>query len=232
MFGCLISPDVCRFARSKKGVVGAGLGAFTIGLFCLQFVGVIVAQIAHSGDFSAATAALGLGYLVLACTLVCLCTTQDNNIYGAGLAMQNILAETRWGGKVTHKRVALVVTALSALFAACGALSFLLPIVSFLSVLMAPIPALIVSERYFVGRSKANIAFNPIALASWFLGGVVGQLCLQFDIFVSPVVAFAFTAVAYALLSKVLDEKVLGEELAASRRAPAKGGASTELEVD
>lgn len=212
VFGCLITPDVCRFAKSKKGVVGAGSGAFLLGLFCLQFVGCVVAQVAHNGDFSAATASIGLGYLILVCTLVCLCTTQDNNIYGAGLAMQNILGETKLRGKVTHKQVALVVTVLAAAFAACGALSYLLPIIQFLSVLMVPIPALIASERYLVRRSKAKILVNPIALVAWLLGGVVGQLCLQFDFFVSPVVAFVFTAVIYAVLSKLLDERVLGKE--------------------
>lgn len=214
VFGCLITPDVCRFAKSKKGVVGAGSGAFLLGLFCLQFVGCVVAQVAHNGDFSAATASIGLGYLILACTLVCLCTTQDNNIYGAGLAMQNILGETKLRGKVTHRQVALAVTVLAAAFAACGALSYLLPIIQFLSVLMAPIPALIASERYLVRRSKAQIPVNPIALVAWLLGGAVGQLCLQFDFFVSPVVAFVFTAFAYAALSKLLDERVLGSEFA------------------
>lgn len=212
VFGCLITPDVCRFAKSKRGVVGAGSGAFLLGLFCLQFVGCVVAQVAHNGDFSAAIASIGLGCLILACTLVCLCTTQDNNIYGAGLAMQNILGETKMRGRVTHKQVALAVTVLAAAFAACGALSYLLPIIQFLSVLMTPIPALIVSERYLVRRSKAKVLVNPLALAAWLLGGVVGQLCLQFDFFVSPAVAFACTVVAYVVLSKLLDERVLGKE--------------------
>ena len=130
------------------------------------------------------------------------------------MAMQNILGETKLRGKVTHRQVALAVTVLAAAFAACGALSYLLPIIQFLSVLMAPIPALIASERYLVRRSKAQIPVNPIALVAWLLGGAVGQLCLQFDFFVSPVVAFVFTAFAYAALSKLLDERVLGSEFA------------------
>lgn len=225
VFGCLITPDVCRFAKSKKGVIGAGAGAFLLGLFCLQFVGCVVAQVARNGDFSAAIASIGLGYLILVCTLVCLCTTQDNNIYGAGLAMQNILGETKMQGRVTHKQVALAVTALAAAFAACGALSYLLPIIQFLSVLMTPIPALIASERYLVRRSKANILVNPLALAAWLLGGVVGQLCLQFDFFVSPVVAFVCTAAAYVALSKLFDERVLGKEFSLLGRGGVSRGA-------
>ena len=210
VFGCLITPDVCRFGRSKRDVVAAGIGAFTVGLFCLQVVGVIVAQIARNGDFSAATAAIGLGFLVMACTLVCLCTTQDNNIYGAGLAAQNVLDATRLRGRVTHSQIAFVVTALAAAFAACGALQWLLPIIQFLSVLMAPIPAMMVAERYLVRRSKLRVEVNPTAIACWLLGGVVGQACLSAEFFVSPIVSYAATVVFYVVLSRLFDKRVLG----------------------
>ena len=209
VFGCLITPDAARFARSRKGVVGAGTSAFFLGLFCLQFVGCVVAQIAVDPDFSAATAALGLGGVVLVCTFVCLCTTQDNNIYGAGLAMQNILAETPLAGKVRHCWIALSITVAAAIFAACGALSFLLPVIQFLSVLLAPVPALIIAEYCFVKNSKAGIGFNPVALVCWLAGGAVGQLCLMANFFVSTVVAFAFTLVLYTVLSKAFDKRVL-----------------------
>lgn len=208
VFGCLISPDVCRFAKSKGSVFVAGAGAFSLGLFCLQVIGIVIGQVAQNGDFTVATAAIGLGPLVLACTLVSLCTTQDNSIYGASLAMQNVLGETKLRGKVKHSYIAFGVALLSAIFAACGALSYLLPIISFLSVLMAPIPALIISEYYFVKRPKNTIKTNPVALASWLLGGVCGQICLETNFFVSPVVAFVFTVVVYAILSKVFDGKM------------------------
>lgn len=209
LFGCLIAADVCRFAKSKRHVVVCCAGAFLLGLFGFQMVGCVVAQIAQNPNFSEATALMGLGYLVLACTLVCLCTTQDNNIYGAGLAMQNILAETPLAGKVRHCWIALSITVAAAIFAACGALSFLLPVIQFLSVLLAPVPALIIAEYCFVKNSKAGIGFNPVALVCWLAGGAVGQLCLMANFFVSPVVAFAFTLVLYTVLSKAFDKRVL-----------------------
>lgn len=214
VFGCLITPDVCRFGRSKRDVVAAGVGAFTLGLFCLQIVGVIVAQVARNGDFSAATAAIGLGFVVMACTLVCLCTTQDNNIYGAGLAAQNVLDATKLRGKVTHSQIAFLVTACAAAFAACGALQWLLPIIQFLSVLMAPIPAMMVAERYFVRTSKLRVEVNPTAIACWLLGGVVGQACLSTGFFVSPIISYVSTIVLYVVLSKLFDKRVLAGHLA------------------
>lgn len=208
VFGCLITPDVCRFAKNHTSVVAAGTGAFLLGLFCLQFVGVVVAQVSGMGDFSVATAAIGLGLLVLICTLVCLCTTQDNNIYGAGLAAQNILDATRLKGKVAHRWIALAVTAASALFAACGALQWLLPIIQFLSVLLVPIPAMILAERYFVRHSKFTLEVNPIAMICWLAGGVIGQVCLSTGFSVSAIVAYVFTALLYTGLSLGFDGKI------------------------
>lgn len=209
LFGCLIAADVCRFAKSKKHVVICCAGAFLLGLFGFQLVGCIVAQIANNPNFSEATALMGLGYLVLACTMVCLCTTQDNNIYGAGLAMQNILSETPLGGKVTHTQMAVFITALSSVLALLNILDYLLPVITFLSVLLSPVPALIVSERVFVKHPKTGIMSNPVALVCWVAGGAVGQICLMANFFIPPVVSFLFTLVLYTVASKALDGKVL-----------------------
>jgi len=210
VFGCIITPDICRYAKSRGTVFLSGTLAFFVGLFCLQFIGVLVAMATRNGNFSAATSALGLGYLVFACTVFCLWTTQDNNIYGASLALQNVFNETRLKGKIKHSYIAICIAALAAIFAFFGALSYLLPIISFLSVLLAPVPALIVSERYLVKNSKININVNPIALISWIIGGVIGKVCLEMNFFVSPVIAFFGTVIVYAILSKLFDKFVLG----------------------
>jgi len=209
VFGCIITPDICRYAKSKGTVIRSGISAFFVGLFCLQFIGVLVATATKNGDFSQATAALGLGILVFICTIFCLWTTQDNNIYGASLAMQNLLNETRFKGKVKHSHIAWGVATCSAIFAFIGALKYLLPVISFLSVLLAPVPALMVAEKYFVKNSKMNIDVNPIAIVSWILGGIFGRYCLVNNIFVSPVMAFVFTFIVYTILSKLFDDKLL-----------------------
>jgi cytosine permease len=209
VFGCIITPDICRYAKSRGTVFISGISAFFVGLFCLQFIGVLVAMATKNGNFSAATSALGLGYLVFACTVFCLWTTQDNNIYGASLALQNVFNETRLKGKVKHSYIAISIATLAAIFAFFGALSYLLPIISFLSVLLAPVPALIVAERYFVKNSKINININPIALISWIIGGVIGKVCLEMNFFVSPVIAFFGTVIVYTILSKLFDNLVL-----------------------
>lgn len=210
VFGCIITPDVCRYARSKRTVLVSGTSAFFIGLFGLQLCGVLVAMATKNGNFSEATAALGLGLIVFICTIFCLWTTQDNNIYGASLAMQNVFNEIPvLKGKIKHSHVAITICALAAIFAALGALAYLKPIIIFLSVLLAPVPALIIAERYFVKNNKMELDINPIAIIAWILGGVCGKICLELDFFVSPIVAFIFTMAVYTVLSKVFDKAVI-----------------------
>jgi cytosine permease len=207
IFGCVITPDVARYAKSRKVVVTSGTLAFFIGLFCLQFIGVLSAMATKNGDFSTATNMLGLGILVFVCAIFCLWTTQDNNIYDASLSLQNVLEGTGLKGKVKHSTIAIIVAAAAAIFSAVGALAYLKPVVVFLSVLMSPVPAMIIAERYFVKNAKTYLEVNPIAIISWLLGGFCGWFCLHINFFVNSVIAFIFTAIVYTALSKAFDKK-------------------------
>lgn len=205
IFGCIITPDVCRFAKNKMHVAVGGFFAFIIGLFGLQLCGILVAAATGAKDFVAATAALGLGVLVFLCAVFCLWTTQDNNIYGASLAMQNVFEHTPLEGKVTHKTMAIIIAACSAVFAAAGALKYLLPVVQSLSVLLPPIPGLIVGECFFVKHAKDRKEINWVAIMAWIGGGIVGYAALKANFFISPVCGMAATLVLYIILSKLLD---------------------------
>ena len=79
---------------------------------------------------------------------------------------------------------------------------------------MAPIPAMMVAERYFVRTSKLRVEVNPTAIACWLLGGVVGQACLSTGFSVSPIISYVSTIVLYVVLSKLFDKRVLAGHLA------------------
>ena len=116
VFGATITPDVCRFAKSKRDIVIAGLASFIVGCFGLQFAGALVALATGKGDFTLAMAGLGLTGVAFVAAVFCLWTTQDNNIYGASLAIQNILRETKAKGKVSHMQIAVTVAGVSATY--------------------------------------------------------------------------------------------------------------------
>ncbi len=207
IFGCVITPDVCRFAKKKKHVAIGGFCAFIIGLFALQTCGILVATATGKPDFISATAALGLSVLVFICTIFCLWTTQDNNIYAASLALQNVFEETKLKGKITHKHIAIGISLFAAVFAFFGALKYLLPIVQTLSVLIAPVPGLLIAENFFIKKSKEMKNVNILAIISWVIGGVCGYIALKANFFISPVVGFIATVILYTVLSKLLDKK-------------------------
>lgn len=208
IFGCIITPDVCRFAKKKTHVTVGGFFAFIIGLFGLQLCGILVADATKQTSFVDATAELGLGLIVFLCAVFCLWTTQDNNLYGASLAMQNVFERTPLEGKVKHSTLSIIIAACAAIFAAVGALKYLLPVIQFLSVLLPPIPGLIVGECFFVKRSKENKEINWVSIVAWVIGGVVGYAALKANFFISPVCGMAATIIAYVALSKALDSKL------------------------
>lgn len=206
VFGATITPDVCRFARSKRDVFIGGLVAFVVGCFGLQLAGAMVAISTGQGDFTLAMAGLGLTTVAFVAAVFCLWTTQDNNIYGASLAIQNILRETSAKGKVSHMQIAMGVAGISAVFAALGIYQHILPIIQFLSVLIPPVPGLLTVEYYFVRNSKENITTNWSAIVAWLIGGTAGYISLKANFFIPPIVGMVTAGVSYFILSKLFDK--------------------------
>lgn len=153
-------------------------------------------------------AALGLSLIAFISAIFCLWTTQDNNIYGASLAIQNVLDGTRFKGKVEHKHIALMIAGLAAVFAAFGIFSYILPIITFLSLLIPPVPGLIIAEEFFIKNSKAKKNVNPLAIISWIIAGVASYISLKANWFVPPVIGFVTSVVVYTILAKLFDDKI------------------------
>lgn len=208
IFGCIVSPDVCRYAKKPSHVAIGGPIAVTVGLFALEVIGIMTAQATNQSSFTAATAALGVGILVFVCAIFCVWTTQDNNIYSAGLALQNVMKDTPLEGKVKHSWLAIGVATAAAIFAAVGATKYLLPVVQTLSVLLPPIPGMMIAEHFFVKKSKENETINWIAIIAWGIGTVIGKIALSHNFLIPAFVSMVVTFVCYIVLSKALDSKL------------------------
>ncbi|MGL6200498.1 MAG: purine-cytosine permease family protein [Lachnospiraceae bacterium] len=207
IFGAVITPDVCRYAKKKSHVFISGIVAFVIGCFGLQFAGALVALCTGTGDFVVAMTGLGLGYVAFVCAVFCLWTTQDNNIYGASLALQNLFETTKYKGKFKHKHLAAFISGLAAILAFLGIYNYLSPVISVLSVLFPPLPGMIIAELLFVKSPQHERKTNPIALITWVIAGVVGYLALTFNFFIPPVLNILTAIIVYALLMKLFGPK-------------------------
>lgn len=208
VFGATITPDVCRFAKSKLHVVIAGLFAFIVGCFGFQFSGALIAISTGEGDFTLAMTALGIGIVAFFAAVFCLWTTQDNNIYGASLALQNIIKDSKFYGKIKHKHVALTIAGLAAIFAAGGIYSYIMPIIQFLSLLIPPVPGIIIAQEFFVKKSKMNVLLNKTAMIAWLVGGVFSYLSLKFNFFIPPLVGILTAAISFIVLEKLVKREM------------------------
>ena len=176
-----------------------------MGLFGIELVGIMTAQATNSSDFVTATAELGLGLLVFVCAIFCVWTTQDNNIYSASLALQNIFVDTKHEGRFKHAWLAILVAAASAIFAACGAVNYLLPIIKMLSVLLPPLPAMMIAEHWVVKNSKEDKAINWVGIISWAISTAIGQIAINHNFFIPAAVSMIVAFILYSILSKILD---------------------------
>lgn len=206
IFGCIVTPDVTRYAKNGKHVAITAPIAVYVGLAMIELVGALTAQATGNSNFVGATAALGLGILVFVCAIFCVWTTQDNNIYSASLSLQNIFADTKLEGKIKHAVLASIVAALAAAFASIGAVNYLLPVVKALSVLLPPIPAMMIAEQWCVKNSKENQAINWVGIISWAISTAVGQICINHNFLIPAVVSMVVAFFLYWGLSKALDK--------------------------
>ncbi len=207
VFGAVITPDVLRFAKKMSHVYIAGGIAFAIGCFGLQFAGAAVSIATGYGDFTQAMSALGLAGVAFVAAVFCLWTTQDNNMYAASLAVQNVIEGTKKKGKITHKQIVIVIAVVACTCAAMGIYSMILPIVKFLSLLIPPVPGLIAAEEFFVKSSKENINVNGVAIVSWLIAGVASYFSLKYNFFITPVIGLLTSAIVYIVLSKLNTNK-------------------------
>ena len=207
IFGCIVTPDVTRYAKNKKHVAIAAPLAVYVGLFAIEVVGILTAQATNQNNFVNATAALGLGLLVFFCAIFCVWTTQDNNIYSASLSLQNIFVGTKAEGKIKHAWLAWGVAIAAAIFAACGAVNYLLPVIKTLSVLLPPLPAIMIAEHWFVKNSKEDKTISWTGIVTWALATTIGQIAINHNFLIPAVVSMVVAFVLYIVVSKIFDKK-------------------------
>jgi cytosine permease len=208
IYGATITPDVCRFAKRKLHVVIAGSVAFSIGCLGFQIAGMLVAISTGIGDFTAAMGALGLLFLAFLAAFFCLWTTQDKDIYAGSLALQNIINDTKYSGKIKHKHNALVIASIAAIFAALGIYSYIMPIIQFLAILIPPVPGIVIAQELIVKRSKEDRQVSVTSIIAWIVGGAVSYISLQTGLFIPPLVGIISAGLSYILLEKLMYKNV------------------------
>lgn len=202
IFGCIISPDMCRFAASKRSVVTAAVPAYIFSFFIFNIFGVLMAQSGGSYFLSVSASKLGQSSIFFVIAIFCLWTTEHYNIYAGSLAMQNIFQGTAVEGNLSHRMATCIIGGSAAAYASFGALDFIMPVLSWISVIIPPVAGMFAAEYFIVRRNNERRDINWVSLAAWAIGGLSGILALRGDFLIPPAVSIAVSALAYILLSE------------------------------
>jgi cytosine permease len=217
--GAVTSPDVARYARNKmKDIFYAATFAMSASAL-LHFVGAILTM--KTGKYHEmlpeliiSPAYAGLGLLGFIALLLAQWTTNDNNLYSAVLALNNIIRWKKW-------KLTIIVGLLASLLAAFGILERLELFLVLLTAGIGPIGGIIVTDYYLLGRKNAsdmrkawNKQCNPAALIAYFAACAIGWTTsghpFRLSIFPFSVAAFngiISATVLYYLLIKIFPDK-------------------------
>lgn len=208
IYGATITPDITRFAKNKIHVVIASVIAFSIGCLGFQIAGGLVAISTGQNDFIHAMILSGLGIVAFITATFCLWTTEDKEIYTASLALQNIVRETKYYGKIKHKHTATFFAVIAAFIAAGGIFNYLEVIIGFFSVLIPPVPGIIMAEGFFVNKTKKDQLLNKNAIVSWLIGGILSYIALKSNFFISPVIGIVSAGFFYTIVEKIKEKQL------------------------
>lgn len=210
--GAAIMSDVSRYAKPSfvKIVVIFGLGLF-LGHWLLPIVAIFFALHLGTWDFAVITAhlaALTVGSVVVSSTIVSLAqwSTNDNNLYSASLALNNVLQiKAKW-------KVALVMGVCATLLGAIGTVNYFTEYMTLLGQIVPPMAAVTISHYLVLPAlglaEKMQLdevpAYKSIPKVIWpaaiacIIGGVVG---VTVSWFVPAINSLVVTVVCHVCLT-------------------------------
>ncbi|MEG0971340.1 MAG: cytosine permease [Lachnospiraceae bacterium] len=200
VFGCMITPDTCRFAESKKSVAIVCPSAYTIGLFLFNICGVVVAKAGGFSDFIRSTVAIGLIVPMLLCSICCLVTTQNINSYGGGLALQNIFRGTKLEGNISHKLTVYLIAGFAAALSVSGVGQHMIAVVSSFSIFMVPFLGMLLAQAIVFSPRGQTIKKQGYSILVWLAGSLFGIFLLRSGVAVAPLWEIIFSGVLYCLV--------------------------------
>ncbi|MBC2581980.1 hypothetical protein [Clostridium sp. DJ247] len=106
-------------------------------------------------------------------------------------------------------QLAIGVAVCAAIFAALGIYKYMVPITTYLALLIPPVPGLLVAEEFFIKKSKEHMNTNIIAIIAWIFGGIASYICLKSNFFIPPLIGMLTSGILYYVFSKAAERKVV-----------------------
>jgi cytosine permease len=176
LVGTVISPDVARWAKTRRDAVLSSLFGFFFGNSIMLFIAIILSRATGTEDLAQIFILLGLGVPALLILILSQWTTNDNNLYSASLSFSVVFRgiPKSWLAIIAG----LVGTALAVMDIYGNFITFLVH----LTVLISPIGGIYIAEYFFFDKARFRFAFirkqelpNLMirSLIVWFLASMV-----------------------------------------------------------
>jgi cytosine permease len=186
MVGAVIAPDIYRYAKNKRHVIGASILGFYLATLFMMAAGVymtfavLTPEEAGKIGIIEVMIRLGLGLPALALLILMQWTTNDNNLYSSALALSNIIRSPKW----PKWRLTLIAGILGIIIGIWMILAgFLGAFISWLSILAALIPGiagvyltdyLINKQDYSWEKLSTLKSVKYPQFSAWILGSFIG----------------------------------------------------------
>lgn len=179
MAGAIVTPDITRYASSKKSAIIASIIGFVGFYIVLLVLSAIMAIASGATDFISIFMAMGLGIPALVIIILATWTTNDSNLYTASLSLKVLFPQiSKW-------QLASIAGLCGTIAAAAGILNMFIPFLIALGLLITPVGGVMVMD-YFLKRGfyqAKNISklsqFKFAEMIAWLFGCFVGFLTTE-----------------------------------------------------
>lgn len=175
--GAVISPDISRWARTKKDAVLASFFGFFFGNSFMLVIAMILSRVMNEDNLTTIMLTVGLGIPGILVLILAQWTTNTSNAYSSGLGLAVIFTKT---SKVKLTFAAGTIGTLMAVFGIYGNfINFL----SIITMFIAPIGG-VYTAIYYIGGAKmlsfeSSAKYKAYPLIAWGTGTLVSWMTLE-----------------------------------------------------
>ncbi|PTM54714.1 purine-cytosine permease family protein [Desmospora activa] len=178
---CVISPDIARWARTKKTAFLSGFVGLFIGNSMMMSAAVIMSRITGADNVIQVMVGVGWGAWAVVILILAQWTTNDNNLYSGGLSMSNIFRS------VPKSMLTLGIGLFGAFLTYIKLVDSLVEFVNILALVFAPVAAIYIIEYFLLNRARFLFVFIQnkkiariywVPMISWFTSSLVGLMTM------------------------------------------------------
>lgn len=151
--GAAGSPDISRWAKSRKDAVLSGFFGFLIGNSLMMIVAVFLSRLTGTEDVIQIMLSVGWGLIAILILILSQWTTSDNGVYSMGLYLSVLF---KW---IPKRVMTIVVGLLGTGFAVMGVYQNFIMFLTMLSPFVAPIAGIYLIEFFVHNRDRFQVAF-------------------------------------------------------------------------